>query len=156
MGHQALAALRLLDQVAGGQQAFEIAIFENKLGAGLEADAGDARNIVDRIAGQRLDIDHLVRGNAEFLDDLGFADLAVLHGVEERDAVADELHQVLVRGHDPDLGAGGTGKAGIGGDEIVGLEALLLDAGTANALTAWRMIPNWGTRSEGGSGRWAL
>ena len=57
------------------------------------------------------------------------ADAAVLHGVVHGDAVADELHQVLVGGDDGGGGLGLAGEPRIGGDQVVGLEAGLLEAG---------------------------
>ena len=126
---QVLAALLLLDLGRSFEQRFEVAIFGDELGGCLDADAGDAWHIVHRVARQRLDVDDLVRRDAEFLHDLGLAHLAVLHRVIKRHAGADELHQVLVRRHDA---AGGTClhcQAGVGGDQIIRLVILLLDAG---------------------------
>ena len=80
------------------------------------------------IADQRLHFDDLLRRHAEFLDHLGAADLLVLHGVEHDHAVVDELHQILVRGDDGGGGAGLAGLAHIGRDQVVGLEAVLLEA----------------------------
>ncbi len=125
---QRLAALVLLDLRGALEQRFEIAVFADQLGRGLDADAGHARHVIGRIADQRLHLDDLVRRHAEFLDHLGAADLLVLHGVEQNDAVVDELHQILVRRDD---GGGGAGRAGlprIGRDQVVGLKALLLQA----------------------------
>ena len=126
---QVLPALLLLDFGRAGQQRFEIAIFGDELGRRLDADAGDARHIVDRVARERLDVDDLVRRHAEFLQHLGLAHLAVLHRVIKGNAGADELHQVLVGGDDAAGGAGLHRLAGIGGDEVVRLVVLLLDAG---------------------------
>ncbi len=67
-------------------------------------------------------------GDAEFLHHLGGADAAVLHGVVHDDAVVDELHQVLVGGDDGGGGAGFARLAHIGRDQVVGLEAGLLEA----------------------------
>ena len=83
---QRLAPLRLLDLAGARQQRFQIAIFDDQLRRGLDADAGHARHVVGGIAGQRLHLDHLLRRHAEFLDHLGNADAAVLHGVVHRDA----------------------------------------------------------------------
>ena len=47
---------------------------------------------------------------------------------KQDDAVVDELHQVLVRGDDGGGGAGRAGFAHIGRDQVVGLEAVLLEA----------------------------
>ncbi|MOA12154.1 hypothetical protein D3C78_1321270 [compost metagenome] len=41
----------------------------------------------------------------------------------------DELHQILVGGDDGDIGADRFGLPGIGGDDIISLEAFRLDAG---------------------------
>ena len=126
---QRLAPLRLLDLAGALEQRFEVAIFDDQLGRGLDADAGHARHVVGGIAGQRLHLDHLLRRHAEFLDHLGDADAAVLHGVEHGHLVGDELHQVLVGGDDGRGGAAFAGLAGIGRDQVVGLEAALLEAG---------------------------
>ena len=126
---QPLAPHLLLDERRLREQRFEIAIFADQLGGGLDADARHARHIVDAVARQRLHLHDLVRRHPEFLKHLRLADLLVLHGVEHGDARADELHQVLVRGHDHHLAAGLRRLAGIGRDDVVGLEALLLDAG---------------------------
>ena len=125
---QRLPALLLLDLGRAEEQRFQIAIFADELRRGLDADAGHARHVVGRIADQRLHVDDLFRRHAEFLDHLGAADLLVLHGVEHDDAVGDELHQILVRGHDGRGGAGFAGLAHIGRDQVVGLEAVLLQA----------------------------
>ena len=55
--------------------------------------------------------------------------LPVLHGVDHEHAGADQLHQVLVGGNDGDVAAGLDRLLRVGGDQIVGLVALLLDAG---------------------------
>ena len=90
---------------ARGEQRFQIAIFDDQLRGGLDADAGHARHVVGGIAGQRLHLDHLFRRHAELLDHFGNADAAVLHGVVHGDAVGHELHQVLVGGDDGRGGA---------------------------------------------------
>ena len=106
---QRLAPLRLLDLAGAQQQRFEIAVFDDQLRRGLDADAGHARHVVGGIAGQRLHLDHLLRRHAEFLDHLRDADAAVLHGVVHGDPVGHELHQVLVGGDD------GGGRAALAG-----------------------------------------
>ncbi len=62
------------------------------------------------------------------------ADLLGLHGVEHDNARAHELHQVLVGGDDRDVAAGVDDLARVGRDEVVGLIALLLDAGDVERL----------------------
>ncbi len=125
---QRLPALRLLDLGRMQQHGFEIAIRADQLGRGLRPDAGHARHIVDAVADQRLNLDHLLRTDAEFLHHLGRADRLLLDRIPHRDARRDELHQILVGRDDRDRGAGSFGFARIGRDQIVGLEILALDA----------------------------
>ena len=68
----------------------------DELRRGLDADAGRAGHVVDRVAGERLHVDHPVGADAELLDHLVRPDRLVLQGVEHLDAGGDELHQVLV------------------------------------------------------------
>ena len=89
---------------------------------------GNAGHVVGRVARERLHVDHAFRPDAEALDHLLAPDRQVLGRVEHRDAVADELHQVLVRGHDHHLVPLLARHAGEGGDQIVGLEPRELDA----------------------------
>ena len=137
---QRLPTLLLLDLGRAEQQRFQIAIFDNELRRGLDADAGHARHVVGGIADQRLHLDDLFRRHAEFLDHLGAADLLVLHGVEHDDAVGDELHQVLVGRHDGGGGADFAGFAHIGRDQVVGLEAVLLQARKIEGLHGFAHI----------------
>ena len=120
---QGLAALVLLHLAGAGQQGVEVAILVDQQGGGLDADAGGAGHIVGAVAAQGLDVDHLVGRDAELLEHLLGADLDVLHGVEHRHPVADQLHQVLVRGDDDGFPALVAHRAGIGGDQVVGLVA---------------------------------
>src|SRR5262249_50630594 len=77
---QAFAPLRLLDLGRALQKRVEVAVGLDQLGRGLDADAGHARYVVDRIAGQRLNLDHLLRRNPEPLLDLGWSDAIPLIG----------------------------------------------------------------------------
>ena len=124
---QVLAPLLLLDFRGARQQGVEIAVFGKKLCCGLHADARHARDVVHRVAGQRLHVDDLVRHHAEFLQHGVFAHVAVLHRVVERHAGADQLHQVLVGGNDTACRTRLHRLARIGGDEVVGLVIVLLD-----------------------------
>ena len=76
-----------------------------------------------------MHVDNLIGRHAELLDDLFAAECLVLHAIEHDDAGAHELHQVLVRRDDRYVAAIIDHLASIGGDQIVGLVALLLDAG---------------------------
>ena len=131
---QRLAPLLLLDLAGARQQRLEVAVFDDELRRGLDADARHARHVVGGIADQRLHLDHLVRRHAELLDHLGDADAAVLHGVVEHHRVADELHQVLVGRHDGGRRLGLAGEPRIGRDQVVGLEAVLLQAGDVEGV----------------------
>ena len=131
---QLLAALGLLDLGGARQQRVEVAVLVDQLGRRLDADARHARHVVGRIAGQRLHVDDLVGRHAELLDHLVAADLLGLHGVEHDDAGPHQLHQVLVGGDDRHVAAGIDHLARVGGDEVVGLEAVLLDAGDVERL----------------------
>ena len=97
----------------------------------LDAYAARARHVVGGIAGERLDVDHLVGAGAEIGDDFVGADAPLLAiargGVEHRDPGLDELHQVLVGRDDQHVGAALARLARVGGDEVVGLVAVLLD-----------------------------
>ena len=126
---QRLPSLVLFDLAGAQEQGFQIAILDDELCCRLDADAGHARHIVARVADQRLDLDHLLGADAELLDHLGAADALVLHRVVHGDAVVHELHQVLVRRHDGRRRLRFAGEAGVGGDDVVGLESGLLQAG---------------------------
>ena len=128
---QRFAAFRLLDLAGAREQRLEVAIFADELRRRLDADAGRAGNVVGRIAGERLDVDHLVRPDAEIVEHLGRADAALLAVAGGRvvhgDAGLDELHQVLVGRHDQNVRAPVARLPRVGGDQVVRLVAVLLD-----------------------------
>ena len=124
-----LAPLVLLDLRGAGEQRLEIAELVDEEGRGLNPDARHARNVVGQIADQRLHLDHLRRRHPEALDHLRLGDYLVLHRVVHDDAGLHELHQVLVGRDDGHLSAGRDRLKRIGGDDVVGLVAFLLDAG---------------------------
>ena len=96
--------------------------------AGLDADARHARHVVDAVAGQRLHVDHLVRARRRISPTPRSRPMRLFFMVSSmRDAGLDQLHQVLVGGDDRHLGAGLDRLPRIGRDEVVGLEAVLLD-----------------------------
>src|SRR5690606_39728593 len=66
--------------------------------------------------------------------DLVFGQHTVLHRIIHDHAVTDQLHQVLVGRHDHDLATGIAYLAGIGGDQVVGLETGQFDTGHAKGL----------------------
>jgi len=121
-----LPALLLADLAGPGQEGLKVAVLVDQQGRGLDADARGAGHVVDGVAAKGLDLDHLVRRDAELLDHLLRPDPDVLHGVEHGHPRAHQLHQVLVGGNDGDLAARLADLAGIGGDQVVGLESRLL------------------------------
>ena len=129
--NQGFAALVLLDLAGAGQQRIEVAVFVDQGGGGLDADARRAWHIIHGIAAQRLNVDDLVRGDAELLQHLRIADAEVLHGVEHGDPIPDKLHQVLVGGNNHHLAAGVADLGRVGGDNVVGLITGLFERGHA-------------------------
>ena len=133
---QRLAALGLLDLAGAREQRFEIAIFGDELRRGLDADARRARHVVGRIAGERLDVDDLVRRRRRNRRRPRRGRCAAPRASLRRSPEAgsyiatpglDELHQVLVGRDDQHVGAALARLARIGRDEVVGLVAVLLD-----------------------------
>ena len=106
----------------------------DQLGRGLGPDAADAGHIVHRITHQRQHVADQIRRDAEFLGDLGNVDPRVFHRVEHVDMPsggrrADQLHQILVRRDDRHMPPLRRRRAGITGDQVVGLEPRHLDTG---------------------------
>ncbi len=131
---QFFAPLRLFDLAGPRQQRIEVAILLDQLGRSLDADARHARHVVNRVAGERLHVDDLVRRHTELLDHFVAAYRFVLHRVQHDDTRLDQLHQVLVGRDDGDVATTRDRVAGVGRDQIVGLEAILLDGGNVERL----------------------
>ena len=135
---QVLLALGARDLVDAGEHAFEVAELLQQVRGGLVADAGDAGDVVGRVA---LEAD-------EVRDQLGRDAVAVDHGLAVVDlrvrdaagrghdphAVVDELVGVAVAGHDHHGHAALLGLLGEGGDHVVGLVALDRDVRVAEGL----------------------
>ena len=90
--------------VEAGEERVEVAELADHLRSGLLADAGDARDVVGRVALERLVVDHLIGTQPESLVDP--CDV-VHHGVldagsgrHQSDARGHELEHVEVDGHD--------------------------------------------------------
>ena len=131
---QRLAPFGLLYLLRPGQKAVEVTIFVDEQRRCLDPDSRRARDIVDRIPGQRLHIHHAIRADAEFLHDALRIDQAVLHRVQHFNAAADQLHQILVRTDDRHPPPRIARMAGKGCDDIIGLEPLDLLAGNVEGL----------------------
>ncbi len=126
---QGLAPLGLLDLLGIGEQVFQIAVFVDQQRRRLDPDAGRAGDVVDAVAGQRLNVDDAVGADAEFVMHLVRADLLGLDRVQHHHAAADKLHQILVGTDDRDPPARIAGLTGEGSDDVVGLVMLKLDTG---------------------------
>ena len=111
-----------------GDHAFDIAEFGDQFRRGLRPDAAHPRDIVRTVPHQGQHIADLFGRHAEFLDDFGAVDALVLHRVEQVDPRLDQLHQILVGRHDGDIEPRRQRRQRIAGDDVVGLETLLLDA----------------------------
>ena len=115
-------------------QGVERAPRRDQLRGGLLADPGDARDVVGRIALERLVVEHLVGPQAPPL-----LDLREVVGDRVRDAatqrdhelrvLADELEHVEVAGEDRGVEPEALGLPDERGDGVVGLEPLLLVLG---------------------------
>ena len=136
MVDQRLFELRLADLVGRGEHRFQVAIGLDQLRRGLRADPRYSRHVVDAVAHQRQHVADLLGRHAELLQHLGAADPPVVHGVEHVDAgiLVDQLHQVLVGADDRHLPAGLLCRRHVAGDDVVCLQARLLDAGDREGL----------------------
>ena len=124
---QAVAPLRRLHRRRRCQHAVQVAELVDELGGTLGADARYARHVVHGVADQRLDVDHLVRRDAELLHHFGGADRLLLDRIQHLHAWADELHQVLVGRHDGGLPTRFVRGLRIGGDQVVRFPVFQLD-----------------------------
>ena len=130
---QIFAQLRRLHRLGPVERRGQIAIFLDQLGRGLGSDPAHAGHIVDAVAHQREHVADEVGGDAELLMHRVDPQPDILHRVEHVDmrsvrGFADQLHQILVAaddGHVPPFAHRGLG---IGGDQIVGLIPLHLNA----------------------------
>ncbi len=128
---QPLAVGRALHLVGALEHRLHGAELADEVARALVPDAGNARDVVDRVPDERQDVgDALGRHSPLLLDGLpvearGAAPLAA--GVEDEDVVGHELQQVLVRGDDHDLQALLDRLPGEGRDRVVRLVAGDLD-----------------------------
>ena len=105
------------------QESIQGAELLDQLDGGLLADTGNARDVVGGVARQAEDIDHPAGLDAEPLLHLPEPALFLLHGVQEADLTADDLHQVLVAGNHHDRHPPLLAVPGNGGDNVVRLVA---------------------------------
>ena len=117
----------LLDLRRALQQRLEVTVFEDQLRRRLDTDAGHAGHVVHRIPRQGLHLDDFFGADAEFRQHAFRADFHILHRIQHRHLVGDELHQILVGRHDGDIGAAFPRQPGIGRDQVIGLVAVHLN-----------------------------
>jgi hypothetical protein len=124
LGDLARAAQRhLRHRVESREHVLEIAEGLDERDGGLLADAGDAGNVVDRVAHQRHDIDDAIGRHTELgLDGSGIRP-AIAHRVPQLNVGADELHQVLVAGDDDDIESRVLIRLDHAGDDVIGLDS---------------------------------
>ncbi len=115
-------------------QRIERTVFEQPFGRCLGADLLDARHVVDRVAHQRLVVDHQVGRHTEFRRDTGHVALLAVHRVDDGDVLVHQLAQVLVAaGHDH-FDALRRGRLGQRADHVVGLDVGHAEHGPAHEL----------------------
>ena len=125
----------LLDLVGAVERGFDGAELLDEFDGALVADAGRAGDVVDGVAAQSHDVDDALGRDAEDVFDAGgIEDEVVLGGVQDGDVLVDELHHVLVGGDDVDVVAERGELAGEGADDVVGLEALVVEDGDAEGF----------------------
>ena len=132
---EGLAVGLLLDLFGAVEGGFDGAELLDELDGALVADAGGSGDVVDGVAAEGHDVDDALGGDAEDFFYLGCVeDEVVLRRVEDGDVLVDELHHVLVGGDDVDVVAEGGELAGEGADDVVGLEALVVEDGDAEGF----------------------
>src|ERR1044071_4360953 len=90
------ANLEVFDFIEAREKIFQRTKFLNQRHRGFRADAPDAWNVIDRIAHEAHHFDDQLGSNAELLPYLRRAYPASARPIVKFDAVADELHQILV------------------------------------------------------------
>jgi hypothetical protein len=91
------------DRGGVGEHALEVPELLDELGGLLLAHARDARDVVGRVPHQGEEVDDAVGADAPLLADLVGAVVHALHQVEQVDPPVDDLAEVLVAAHDPDV-----------------------------------------------------
>ncbi len=104
VGEQRFAILLLRHLGGVLEQGVERAVGGDQIARALLADAGHALDVVDGVAHQRQHVDDLIGRDAELLLHSGrVVPGAFVARVEDADAVAHQLKEVLVAGDDHDV-----------------------------------------------------
>ena len=125
---QRLAPFRLFDFVGAPQKRFEIAVVIDELRGRFDADSGRTRHVVDGVPREGLYVNDAFRIHSELVANLFRSDLSILPGVDHADPVADQLHQILVRGQDRYSGAGISSSDRKSRNDVVGFVSVQLYA----------------------------
>ena len=99
----------------------QAAIFQQPFHRRFGADFGHAGHVVHGVADQVLVVQHQVWRNAEFGFHASEVTAFAVHGVDDHDALGDQLCQILVAAADHHVPALGGGAVRQGADHIVGL-----------------------------------
>ena len=128
MGLERFARPLLLHFVGACEQCFEVTELLEQLDRSLFADPLDAGDVVGRVAHEREPVGDLRRRHAKARRRVGFGDPHLLDaagpaapGIEQRDARADQLIEVLVAGYDDGRKSLCCGANGEGADDVVSL-----------------------------------
>ncbi len=122
------AGAQVLAHLAGDfrrmrQQRVEGAVAIEPFCGGLRTHLVDTRDVVGAVAHQREVVDDLFRIHVELRLDSGAIQQRVVHGVDQRDALIDQLRHVLVAGRDQHLLAARGGSGRQRADHVVGLDS---------------------------------
>jgi hypothetical protein len=132
VGDEIFPSLGPRDALHVGQQFVERAELLQQFAGDLGADAWHPRHVVDAVAHERQEIDHLVGPDAPLRLELSRADHRVVPQVQEPHMVADQLAGILVAGGDRALPSGGDRPRGEGRQHVIGLVAGQFQAGDAH------------------------
>src|SRR5579859_6462263 len=122
------AYFSFFDSIETGEKRFGRAEMADESAGGLLTDAGDALDVVDRVAHQGHDVDQRTRFDPKAIAYFARPRTAVTHGVPQRDVRTDELHEVLVAGDDDDVELVACPAYRQRADDVVGLVAVDDDA----------------------------
>ena len=153
---EVLLALRPRDLVDVGQQVLQVAELLEQLGGGLQADAGHARDVVRRVAGQGQQIDDLLGGHPPVGLQRRHVEDFLLAQVEDPDVVGQQLPGVLVGRADRDVQpALLPARARVAITSSASTPSCIR-TGTRNPSKTRRMTGICGRSSSGIAPRWAL
>ena len=113
-----------------GKQVLQIAPLEDQLGGALLANSLHTWNVVARVTDECPQVEDLLWRHTKAFLDLSRPKASLLDPVHQRHAIGDQLHQILVTGHDDDARVGGR-RRDQGRDHIIRLEVLHLEDGDA-------------------------